>query len=114
MDNNAISFEELDANEKRIRQKNKRRMRTAKFLNWISEYPFVIICVVPTVVGGILAVANTMTTMKISELYCYDSSLGHYWALRRKLSNSDWTTISERKQNGEALGTILKDLNVLK
>lgn len=48
------------------------------------------------------------------ELYCYDNRLGHYWELRRKLKNSEWSEIDQRKRKGEALSDILRDLKVLK
>lgn len=46
--------------------------------------------------------------------YCYDRSLGHYWGLKRKLSNSEWIQIDNRKKNGERLADILDDMKVLK
>lgn len=50
----------------------------------------------------------------IKDLYCYDRSLGHYWRLRRELTNKEWLAIDERKKNGERLADILADLRVLK
>ena len=46
--------------------------------------------------------------------YCYDRSLGHYWKLRRELTNSEWVEIDKRKKNGERLADILDSLKVLK
>lgn len=48
------------------------------------------------------------------EEYCYDRSLGHYWALRRPLSNKEWLEIDSRKRNGERLSDILSEMKVLK
>jgi hypothetical protein len=50
----------------------------------------------------------------LKDLYCYDHSLGHYWQLKRKLTNADWTEINRRKKAGEKLGDILESLKVLK
>lgn len=50
----------------------------------------------------------------LRDLYCYDRSLGHYWKLRRKLSNAEWTEIDKRKNRGERLSDILNDMKVLK
>lgn len=47
------------------------------------------------------------------ELYCYDRSLGHYWKLRRRLTNDEWVEIDKRKKGGERLADILDDLRVL-
>lgn len=51
---------------------------------------------------------------ELKENYCYDRSLGHYWNLKRPLTNSEWRTIETRKSRGELLGDILNDLRVLK
>jgi len=50
----------------------------------------------------------------LKDLYCYDRSLGHYWKLRRELTNSEWVEIDQRKQNGERLADILDELKALK
>lgn len=47
------------------------------------------------------------------HLYCYDRSLGHYWKLRRELTNEEWLEIDKRKKNGERLSDILDDMRVL-
>ena len=51
---------------------------------------------------------------KVKDLYCYDRSLGHYWALRRELTNAEWVLVDKRKANGERLADILDELKVLK
>ena len=50
----------------------------------------------------------------LKDLYCYDRSLGHYWKLRRELTNDEWLEIDKRKKNGERLSDILDELKVLK
>ena len=50
----------------------------------------------------------------MKDLYCYDRSLGHYWRLRRELSNKEWLEIDQRKKNGERLADILDEMKVLK
>ena len=50
----------------------------------------------------------------LKDLYCYDRSLGHYWRLRRELSNKEWLEIDQRKKNGERLSDILAEMKVLK
>ena len=74
----------------------------------------------PVVVGTVMQVAkmvnqnNRLRKQKnLKELYCYDRSLGHYWKLRRKLTNDEWLAIDARKRSGERLADILKELNVL-
>ena len=51
---------------------------------------------------------------ELKEEYCYDRSLGHYWRLRRKISNDEWLEINRRKNEGESLGEILEQLRLLK
>ena len=50
----------------------------------------------------------------LKENYCYDRSLGHYWALKRAPSNREWLEIDRRKKNGERLADILSELKLLK
>jgi hypothetical protein len=47
------------------------------------------------------------------DLSCYDRSSGHYWSLCRKPTNAEWTIIESRKADGERLGEILDDMNLL-
>ena len=49
----------------------------------------------------------------LKDLYCYDRSLGHYWKLRRELTNEEWLEIDKRKKNGERLSDILDAMRVL-
>lgn len=74
----------------------------------------------PVVVGTIMQIARMVSqrdrlkkAKDLKELYCYDRSLGHYWKLRRELTNDEWLAIDVRKRSGERLADILKELNVL-
>lgn len=76
--------------------------------------------VTPIVVGTIMQIARMVSQQDrlkkakdLKELYCYDRSLGHYWKLRRELTNDEWLAIDARKRSGERLADILKELNVL-
>ena len=76
--------------------------------------------VTPVVVGTIMQIARMVSQQDrlkkakdLKELYCYDRSLGHYWKLRRELTNDEWLAIDARKRSGERLADILKELNVL-
>ena len=57
---------------------------------------------------------NLRKEANLKNLYCYDRSLGHYWKLRRELSNQEWIEIDRRKNSGERRADILNDLGVLK
>lgn len=74
----------------------------------------------PVVVGTIMQIARMVSQQDrlkkakdLKELYCYDRSLGHYWKLRRELTNDEWLAIDACKRSGERLADILKELNVL-
>lgn len=56
---------------------------------------------------------NLKKEERIKEEYCYDRSLGHYWKLRRPLTNDEWLEIDQRKRDGERLSDILSELKVL-
>ena len=66
---------------------------------------------------GIKAVSrhhNLKMEERNKDLRLYDTSLGHYWELKRKLRNDDWITINRRRNRGESLGDILDEMRVLK
>ena len=56
---------------------------------------------------------NLKKEEQLKEEYCYDRSLGHYWKLRRPLTNDEWLEIDQRKRDGERLSDILAELTVL-
>ena len=56
---------------------------------------------------------NLKKKEQLKEEYCYDRSLGHYWKLRRPLTNNEWLEIDQRKRDGERLSDILAELKVL-
>ena len=92
-----------------------------KTQEWFIRNKDVIVFVTPIVVGGVVKVVkivgknvNLRKEEAIKNLYCYDRSLGHYWRLRRELSNKEWLEIDRRRRNGERLANILSDLKVLK
>ena len=76
---------------------------------------------VPVFISGLVIVlkvvvkrGNLNKEQQLKEEYCYDRSLGHYWALKRSLSNKEWLEIDKRKRNGEKLSDILSEMKVLK
>ncbi len=58
--------------------------------------------------------SNLRKMENLKNLYCYDRSLGHYWRLKRQLSNKEWVAIDRRRRSGERLSDILSEMNVLK
>lgn len=88
---------------------------------WARNNPQLAVAAVTTIVSAgayigknAIKHANLRKAEKVKQEYCYDPSLGHYWELKRKLSNQEWVRIEQRKAAGEKLGDILSSLNVLK
>lgn len=118
----ALIYEIPETNEgkfERFKRKAKRNVQEA--LDWAGRNKETLLIVVPAVVGVTTATVKTVGKRinlrkqeDVKNLYCYDRSLGHYWALRRELSNKEWLDIDRRKKNGERLSDILEELRVLK
>jgi len=77
------------------------------------------------VTSGVIAAAQYVGKAAIKEyrdnkeasqlkLRCYDPSKGHYYYLKRELSNKEWLMIDKRRDAGEKLPDILDDMRVLK
>lgn len=106
---------------KRREQKKAFQRKVNDVKNAIYDNKELIMFVGPTIVGGMtFGIKNLNKHIKLrkekdlKDLYCYDRSLGHYWRLRRELTNSEWVEIDKRKCNGERLADILDELKVLK
>lgn len=111
-----------------FKKEAKRRERKERFQRgirdagkWIYRNRELIILFGPAVLGAGTATVKAVSKHRaqkkaeqLKDLYCYDRSLGHYWKLRRELTNSEWIEIDRRKQNGERLADILYELKVLK
>lgn len=107
-----------------IKKKELKDKVTAKVYearDWVVANKNAIITLTPVVIGGVTTVTkvigkhvNLRKEEELKDLYCYDRSLGHYWRLRRELTNKEWLEIDQRKKNGERLADILSELKVLK
>lgn len=114
-------FEELDK-EERVREfKFKVRRKANQAKEWVIRNKDTLIAVTPIVIGCIATMTkvvgksvNLHKEESVKNRYCYDNSLGHYWHLRRSLSNKEWLEIDRRKSSGERLANILADMDVLK
>lgn len=102
-----------------IRRKLKPKLQKGK--EWVIKNKDSLIVIAPVVVGGITTIVkvvgkrvNLHKEETLKNLYCYDRSLGHYWKLRRELTNKEWVEIDQRKASGERLADILSELRVLK
>lgn len=101
--------------------KDKLRAKIRKGKEWVIQNRGLVVTFTPVVISGVATVVkvvgkriNLRKEQSLKELYCYDRSLGHYWKLKRELTNKEWLTIDRRKKNGERLADILAELRVLK
>ena len=101
--------------------KRKAKEKALNLWEWSKDNKEWLIIVVPAVAGvaatTIKVVGKRINLHKqknVKDLYCYDRSLGHYWALRRELTNQEWLEIDRRRKMGERLADILASFNVLK
>lgn len=88
---------------------------------WIYDNKEMIMVLGPGAIAGVATIVKTIgrhvnlrKEENLKDMYCYDRSLGHYWQLRRELTNKEWLEIDTRKKNGERLADILEELKVLK
>ena len=91
---------------------------------WIRQNPEVVVFVFPIVLAGVkgaskigakmLQRANMERAEQQLKTRCYDPSEGHYWWLKRELSNQEWLMVNNRHKNGESFGDIFSSMNVLK
>lgn len=105
--------------KREIKQKVTYKLQSAK--NWVVRNKDWVVTVTPVVFTGLVTISKVMIKRinlrkqeQLKDLYCYDRSLGHYWRLKRELSNKEWLEIDKRKKNGERLSDILSELKVLK
>ncbi len=111
-----------DPNETKFQRfKREVKAKCEEIGDWLSKNKETVLVLTPVVIGGVTTIVkvvgkrvNLHKEEAVKNLYCYDRSLGHYWRLRRELSNQEWLEIDQRKKNGERLSDILAELKVLK
>lgn len=116
-----MTTKDLNREIKRTQFKRKVNAAIDNARNWFYQNKDLIIYLTPIIIGGVTTIArvvgkniNLRKEEAVKNLYCYDRSLGHYWALRRELTNREWVEIDSRKKNGERLADILSEMKVLK
>ncbi len=111
-----------DPNETRFQRfKREAKAKCEEIGDWLNRNKETLLVLTPVVIGSVTTVikvvgkrVNLHKEEAVKNMYCYDRSLGHYWRLRRELSNKEWVEIDQRKKNGERLSDILTELKVLK
>lgn len=118
---NTVNLEDFRKEARKRELKNKVDSKIQKGREWFARNKEAVIAFIPVAIGGITTVVkvvgkrvNLHKQEELKDLYCYDRSLGHYWRLRRELTNKEWLEIDKRKKNGERLSDILSEMKVLK
>ena len=116
-----VNLKDFEREQKKREFKEKVNTKFQKGKEWIVRNKEAVVTLTPVVIGGITTVVkvvgkriNLRKQENLKDLYCYDRSLGHYWALRRELTNQEWLEVDRRKKDGERLADILSDMKVLK
>lgn len=109
------------ANIKITGLKWKAMRKTNEIKSWCKENPESAIVIFSSAAGVIgyfgkaaIKHVNLNKQEQIKTHYCYDRSLGHYWSLKRELTNREWLEIDKRKRDGEKMADILDSMKVLK
>ena len=121
MRDNVFTMDDFEKEMKKREFKEKIYAKIQKGKEWVIRNKETVLILTPIVIKGLTTVtkvvgkrSNLQKEEELKDLYCYDRSLGHYWRLRRELSNKEWLEIDRRKKAGERLSDILDEMKVLK
>lgn len=92
-----------------------------KSKKWCKDHKSELLILLPVVIPSVIDMAKIATRSNnlkeekhLKENCIYDRSLGHYYETKRKVKSSEWLQIDHRRQEGELIGDILKDMKLLK
>ena len=119
MNENVVDFRTKEQKREEFKAKVRAKIQNGK--EWIIRNKEAVIVCTPVIIKGLTTVTkvvgrniNLRKQESVKNLYCYDRSLGHYWGLKRELTNKEWLEVDRRKRNGERLADILAEMRVLK
>ena len=114
-------MDKINMKQKAWKVKTTLKFKYNQAKNWAIENPEKAAVIASSALGvatyvGKAAIKNVNLRKQeaVKILYCYDRSLGHYWRLKRELTNHEWLEIDRRKREGEKLAEILASMKVLK
>lgn len=88
---------------------------------WFGENKEVVMVCAPVIIGGGLELikvlvkrSNINREEQLKTNFIYDRHSGHYYELKRQPKSRQWIEIDRRKDEGERVGDILKDMRLLK
>lgn len=121
MFNGVVRIKDFEKESKKREREEKAKKKLNDVADFIRNHKSEIAIILPATIGlasagvkGVVKINRLKKEQNLKDLYCYDNSLGHYWRLRRRLSNREWVEIDRRKRTGERLADILSDFGVLK
>lgn len=113
-----ISMNKIVEEAKRLYDKGKTKVLEG--IEWAKDHPQETVAITgagAAIIGGVSKAIRkheqVKLTTELKDLYVYDKKLGHYWKLRKPLSNNQWIVIQDRQKSGERLGDILASMKVL-
>lgn len=119
-----FNFDDFKEEERRRKRKEWITDKVKDTANWVNNNKETLAVVLPVVVAGVAGSAKIVKSVSrnvalkqekdLKERFIYDRSLGKYLELKKPLSNSQLTSILERKENGEKLSIILHNMGLLK
>ena len=88
---------------------------------WCKENPKAAATLATMTVTGVIEVSKIIAKKgvveeqrRLKDNYIYDRRAGHYVETCRKLKNSEWIQFDERRDRGESVSEILRDMKLLK
>ena len=122
--NKTIDIDDFKKEEKRRERKERFNKKVNITANWIRNNKETLAIVIPVVGVSIKGTAKIIKGIsknvalsqekQLKEKFIYDRSLGKYLELKKPLTNAQMKSILERKDNGEKLGSILQNMNLLR
>ena len=115
----AINKEDIRTKLNQAKWRVKGKIHQAKV--WAEQNPEKAVAIASTGVAvaqyvGKAAIKDFRANREATQLKmrCYDPSKGHYYYLKRELTNKEWLMIDKRRDAGEKLPDILEEMKVLK
>ncbi len=101
--------------------KNLVKWKASDIKYWYDEHKEEIMTLGPAAIEALAVIVSTIAGSKkvkeekyLKDRYIYDRPNGHSYELKRKPKSKELLQLDQRRENGEMLGSILNDMNLLK
>ena len=119
-----VNFDDFRKEAKKRERKEWFNKKLNDTTNWIKENKETLAIAAPVVIAGLSGSTKLIKGIskhvaldkekQLKERFVYDRSLGKYLELKKPMTNDQLKKVLERKENGEKLGSILQNMNLLK